>query len=348
MIDYQNKSTVNAPSLSMLLAALGLCFLLLAGCKKPQQEEPTKSKPATALEPVTICRSTTMLLSLVVAEKQGFFAGQGLAVTAREFAVGREALEAMFKGECEFASAAEPPVVEYALQRNDFRILTAMQSSDNLSRLVARADRGIAKPADLRGKRIATVRGTAPHYFLKLFLDKQGIPQSEVTVEFLKGDALLSAFSSGQVDAIAMTNKVIGQAQQALGNKAVLMEAPGLCRNYYLLLATTGLIDKRPTVAVQFLRALAQAEDLINRSPGEAEAIAGDYQKLPMAEIKELWGMYEQRLSLDHAMLMGLEDTARWYVQQSDKPNLPIPNLMNLIHVESLRAVKPDAIRLDK
>ena len=330
-----------------LLLALGLGLLLVAGCQKPAAKE-VKPTAVVDLQAVTICRSTTMLLPLVVAEKQGYFAAQGLTVTAREYPIGREALEAMLKGDCEFASAAEPPVVEYAMQRDDFRILSALQSSDNLSRLVARRDRGINTPTDLRGKRIATVKGTAPHYFLRLFLEKHGIGLNEVTVEFLPGDAMLAALSSDRVDAVAMTNNFIAKAQQAFGDKAVILEAPGLCRNYYMLLATSGLLDKRPQVAVQFLRALAQAEDLINQKPEEAQALASAYQGIPLTEIKQLWGMYLHHLSLDHAMLMGLEDTARWYVKQMDDSQRPVPNLMPLIHTESLRAVRPDAINLTK
>lgn len=348
MTDHLPQAIVKIAARAMLLVVIWLGCLLLTGCQKPPPEEPKPSAAAVALEPVTICRSSTMLLSLVVAEQQGFFKGQGLEVTTREFTLGREALEAMLNGECEFSSAAEPPVIEYALQRDDFRILSSMQSSDNLSRLVARADRGVLKPTDLRGKRIATVKGTAPHYFLKLFLEKNGVAMPEVTVELLKSDAVLAALTSGQVDAIVMTNKVIGQAQEALGDKAVLMEAPGLCRNYYLLLATTGLLDKRPAVAEKFLRALAQAEDLIKQRPEEAQAIARDDQKVSLAEIKSLWGLYEHRLSLDHAMLLGLEDNARWFVQQRGNHPPPLPNFINLIHAESLRAVRPAAINLEK
>lgn len=333
------------PSLPLLLA-LGVGCLLMSGCQKPGHEE-ARATPAT-VEAVTFCRSTVPLLSVAVAEQQGFFAVQGLAVTVREFVVGREAMDAMLKGECDLATAAEPPVIDYALQRDDFRIVSALQSSDNLSRLVARADSGITRPSDLQGKRIATVKGTAPHYFLKLFLEKHGLGMNQVTIEFLPGEALLPAISSGQVDAIAMTNKVISQARQALGENGVLLESPGLCRNYYMLLATSDVLRARPGVAEKFLRALAQTEALIKQSPDQAQALVSAYHNLPLAEVKELLEMNDQRLTLDHAMLLGLEDTARWFVQQSQEPNRPIPNLMSLIHTESLRRVRPDAIILNK
>ena len=249
--------------------------LLLTGCK--QQDTPRET-PA-ALESVALCDTGTAFLVLAVAEKQGFFAEQGLVVTDREFLMGRDALEALLKRECDLATAAEPPVVEYALQRDDFRILGSLQTSDNQNRIVARADRGVATPLDLRGKRVATTKGTSAHYFLELFLARHGLAPKDVAIAFMKSDELLGALTSGQVDAISMTSKVIIQAQEALQDKAVLLEEPGLYRNYYMLLATTDLLKKRPAVAVRFLRAAAQAEDFIRQNPVEAQAIGQASQK---------------------------------------------------------------------
>ncbi|MFA6898901.1 MAG: NrtA/SsuA/CpmA family ABC transporter substrate-binding protein [Desulfurivibrionaceae bacterium] len=325
--------------------AVGLVLLLLVvSCK--QQDVP-KETPV-ALEPVGFCRGTNMLLPLLVAEKQGFFSEQGLAVSVREFTMGRDALESMLRGECELATAAEPPVVEYALKRDDLRILGSVQSSDNMIRLVARVDRGIATPFDLRDKRIATVKGTNAHYFLELFLEKNRLPLNDVAIIFMKSDELLGALTSGQIDAIAMTDKVVAQAQESLQDKAVLMEAPGLYRSAIMLLTTTAFFEKRPGVAVKFLRAIDQAENFIQQRPDEALAIVQANQKVSSAEIKQQMGFSQYRLALDHALLMGLEDTARWTLQQAGDSQRPVPNFLNLIAAEPLRTVNPEGVRLEK
>ena len=351
MVDYLAKQkegevVVDGLGRRLRLLCLVVAFFgfLLGGCK--QQEEPTV-KPVV-LESVVLCGSVTTFLPLAVAEKQGFFPEQMLAVTVREFSVGKEALEAMFKGECDFATSAEPPVVEVALQRDDFRILGSLQTSDNQNRIVARTDRGIAVPDDLRGKRIATVKGTSAHYFLELFFEKYGLTSKDVAISFMKADDLLEAFTSGQVDAVAMTIKVIIQAQEALQDKAVLLESPGLYRNYYLIMVTTDLLEKRPQVAVRLLRALARAEDFIRQRPEEASAIAQASRKGSPAEIKQRIGVNQYQLTLDQAMLMGLEDATRWTLQQTGDGRLTVPNFLNLIAVEPLRTVNPDGVRLEK
>lgn len=315
--------------------------LLAAGCERQPQEE---DKPAA----VALCRGTNMQLPLIVAEQQGFFSEQGLAVTVREFTLGRNALEAMLKGECDLATAAEPPVVEYAGQRGDLRILASLQSTDNMVRVVARSDRGIAAPLDLRGKRIGTVKGSNVHYFLELFLGKHGLQPQDVAIVFMKADEVLEALTSGRVDAMAMTHNVVAQAREALQANAVLMEAPGLYRNYVMLLTTTGLLEKQPGLAGRFLRAVDRAEDFISQRPEEALSIAQADAKVSLAETKQLLGIYQYQLLLDHALLMGLEDTARWTLRQNGDNQAPSPNFLNLIAAEPLRAVNPDSVRLGK
>ena len=325
--------------------ALGLVLLCLAaGCK--QQDAP-KSAPV-ALAPVSLCCATISQLPMVVAEQQGFFAEQGLAVQLKVLPMGQDALGALLKGECDFGVAAEPPVVESCAQRDDLRILGSVQSSDNMIRLVGRQDRGVGTPLDLRGKRIGVVKGTNAHYFLELFLNKHGLEAKDVVIVFMKSDELLAALTSGQVDALSMTNKVIVQAQQALGDKAVLMEAPGLYRSYLMLLTTSGLLAKRPGLAVPFLRALQQAEDFIGKRPEEMVALGQASQKISPAEIKQLLGIYQYQLTLDHAMLMGLEDTNRWTLQQAGDSRRPVVNFLTLIAAEPLQAVRPDSVRLAK
>ena len=130
----------------------------------------------------------------------------------------------------------------------------------------------------------------------------------------------------------------------------MLLEEPGLYRNYYLLLVTTNLLEKRPEVVVRLLRALVKAEEFIRKRPEETLAIAqaSQGQMVSSSEIKQLLEGYQYQLTLDHAILMGLEDTARWMVALAESGQHPVPNFLNLIAAEPLRVVQPDAVRLEK
>lgn len=76
--------------------------------------------------------------------------------------------------------------------------------------------------------------------------------------------------------------------------------------------------------------------------------MASPYQDLSAEERKRIWAFSQYRLTLDQAMLMGLEDTARWYLQQSGESRRPLPNFIKLIDDRPLRAVRPEAVQLSQ
>ena len=57
-------------------------------------------------------------------------------------------------------------------KRSDLRAIGTISSSDNVE-VVARRDRGIKNPEDLRGKRIGVSKGTVNEFFLTAFLSLQ-------------------------------------------------------------------------------------------------------------------------------------------------------------------------------
>lgn len=343
--DWYSLGATRRRVVSSLVLAV-LTAMVLAGCKQEQVQQPPVVQQKE--EAVTLCRPANMHLPLLVAEKQGFFLEQALRVTVREFTIGLDALNALRQGDCDLVSAAEPPAVEYVIQGGDVRILGSLQNSDNLVRLVGRADRGIVRAKDLRGKRIATVKGTAPHYFLELFLAQQGMSPQDVTIVFMKSDAVVEVLANGQVDAIAMTNNVVAKAQEVLQSNAVVMEAPGLYRSYILLMTTVGMLEGRSGVAERVLRALVRSEEFITRHPDESIILAQGAQKGSSEEIKKQVGFYQYQLGLDHAMVMGLEETARWMLRQRGEGQQGAPNFLNRIDARPLQAVHPESVRLEK
>ncbi len=153
--------------------------------------------PAGAAEPLVICHGSLASALVPLADLEHRYAEEGLKVVTRHYPSGFQALEAMLGGDCTMATAAVPPVVFQALQRTDFRILAAISSSGDFERIIARRDRGIRAPADLRGHRIAVAQATSAHYFLDMFLAANGLTAADVTEVFLPPQELAAALQSG-------------------------------------------------------------------------------------------------------------------------------------------------------
>jgi len=139
---------------------LGVALLVafvLAGGGHDQARAKSGGAP---LEAVSICVGGTPGIPVLLAHEQGFFVQEGLAVTVKEYLLGLQALEAMFAGECDMATAGETPVVMKSFERQDFSIIATMATSDDATRVLANKERGIQRPEDLKGKRIFAHKNT--------------------------------------------------------------------------------------------------------------------------------------------------------------------------------------------
>src|SRR5947207_6040382 len=107
-------------------------------------------------EKVTLALGREPLAALtMIALDQKFFEQAGLDVAVKKYNSGGLALKGFLAGDAELATTADIPIAFESLARQDFSIVATIGSSDNEPSIVARKDRGIEKPEDLRGKRVA-------------------------------------------------------------------------------------------------------------------------------------------------------------------------------------------------
>ena len=124
----------------------------------------------------------------IIAIDRGFFRAAGLDVRVRAWPAGKQALEAMLAGEVEVATVADTPIVVQSFKRRDFVVIATL-AHNNPYRLVARRDRGIRGPSDLRGHRVGVMAGTTTQFFLHSVLADVGLAPGEIAeVDVPAGD----------------------------------------------------------------------------------------------------------------------------------------------------------------
>jgi len=305
--------------------------LILAGCtQQPEQIEPLRL--AMVLQPSSALA--------IVAEAKGYFAEQRLQVEIADYPSGKRALEeGLLKGKVEVALTSEVPVALAALRGEPLRILATTFTASNVNRIVVRRDAGILRPLDLRGKRIATQKGSAVHYFLHLFLLDRGIDERQVQLSFADAEQLVPALAHGTIDAFSMREPYITQARQRLGDKVAVFAAPGIYRQFDLVVAAPEAVQQRKVALERLLRALQQAEQCVEQSPAEAQAIVARRLGTPVAAISADWPGYTFHLAMEQTLLLLLEDIGRW-----QQPDRPLPNYLELMSFDALERVKPQAI----
>lgn len=315
-----------------------LALVILAGFFAP---------PARATDKLAICYGSAASVLIPLAKALDYYAADGLDVVMRPMSSGKQALEKMFAGECSLAAVAEPPVVHHSLSRKDFLILATIAMADNFERVIVRSDRGIRAAADLRGRRIAVAQFTTAHYFLDTYLIANGLSPADISPVYLPANEVAPAFRRGEVDAAAHWEPNIHVLAAEFGVRARVFTAPGLHVSPFLLVGHRDYVRQNPAAVERVLRALVKAERFAHEQPARARALlVGDFVD-GADKIEIIWSLNDFRVTLEQSLPFILESVARWEVGLvPPAQRAALPNYLDFIYFDGLKAVKPTAVTI--
>ena len=106
----------------------------------------------------------------LIARDKGFFLRNGLDAHIAEYSSGPPAVADLLAGKNDFAIGADFVGVNAIFTHPDLRIISQVSQQFSFS-IIARKDKAIASPADLKGKRIGVTKNGAGEFFLGRFLN---------------------------------------------------------------------------------------------------------------------------------------------------------------------------------
>jgi NitT/TauT family transport system substrate-binding protein len=282
-----------------------------------------------------------------IAEDQNLFSRNGLSVTPRQYDTGVGSLDGMLNGEADIVVGTnEFPLVGRAFQKARIRTVGSIAKSEFIY-LVGRKDRGIEKVSDLKGKRVGTTLRTIAEFYLGRFLELHGMSMQDITLVDVKTPAeWVDAIVNGDIDAVATAQPYANIAQDRLGANAVVWSAQSSQPLYTQVISTDEWITQHPDWVRKFLKSLAQAEEYVVRNPGEAKAIVQKRLNLGAAYMETVWSQNQFSLSLDQSLILAMEDEARWMIKNSLTTEKQVPDFLNYIYVDGLKAIKPEAVNI--
>ena len=317
--------------------------ILISGCAPEEELIYTGT-----VEKIVFGVEMSLLPSLVwVAENQGYFSEQGLDVEIKEFDSGKNAFKTMLEqGNLDMVTVAQTPVMFNSFNRNDYRIIAGMVSSYKDVNILARKDKGISKPEDLKGKKIGATAGSTGHYFLGLFLTHNGLILSDIEISDFKATELAQALIDGKVDAISSWEPNIYNARKQLGENAIILPNKDIFREDFYFVPNKAFLDKNPQAIERFLKAIEKAEEFIKNYNEKAINITAERLKINQEFVASVWGDFDFNLLLDQSVLSVLENEARWAISNNLTNATEIPNYLNYIYTDALKKVKPEAVAI--
>ncbi len=186
-----------------------------------------------------------------------------------QFVAAAPVLEALNAGAVDFAFAGDAPTTFALAAGLKGHIVAPVRTTGAGTAIMVPKDSKIRTVADLKGRSIATNRGSIGHALVLALAQQQGWSAGDTRVVNLMPSDAKAALSTGAVDAWSSWGVYVAQARLADGARVVVDGSQGLTAGLSYLVATDHAIATRRAALLDFCRRLAAARRWALAHPDE-------------------------------------------------------------------------------
>lgn len=307
-------------------------------------DKPTFTDPIVKMTLAVYAGDVAALAFL--AQEDGLFIKNGVEVTLKEYNRGMKTFDAFSKGEADVATIPELGFIAKMTANPGARIFGSL-STYNIREVVARRDKGITVPGDLRGRRIG-LSGDMSTYYLGVFLPLHGMKYTDVVTVRLPPSDINAALLSGTIDAAVTWEPNVSHVKKELGENAISFTPPeGLApETTFVLVANASWLQQNGETAARFLRGLKAAEAFVAANPDKAKSRIAARFALTPDYVASVLSRINLRTELTQRLLVAMEDEARWGMANNVLSLKDPPNFLDYFVSEPLSSVDADAVTL--
>jgi NitT/TauT family transport system substrate-binding protein len=314
--------------------------MAMAACQK------SVSQSVAPLQKITVAITSQPEGALLqIAVSNGFFADEGLDVQLLPHTFGGLALQSVIENKADFATVAETPIMFSILKGEKIFVLATMVTSSTNNAVLARKSASIKAPADLLGKRMGFTPGTTSDFFLDSLLIANSLRRHDVQLVPLKPEDMPDAIMAGQVDAVSTFNYPLTQIKQQLGADGLAFYDRHLYTETFNVTSRQDFVRNNVQTVDRFLRALIKAEEFAETNQDQAQTIVAAAIKIDKKLVREVWNAFTFHVELNRTLLITLQDETRWAIREKLTQLTEMPDYENFIYQDSLKSVKPEAVK---
>lgn len=226
--------------------------------KAPEEsKEPEPAKPDPITLNIAYMPNYASLWGVLSADKQGFFAEEGITINLVEFPDGPSEVAAMESGEIDLAYIGKGA---HRLCILGNAIIFAPSSVHTVDKVVCMPDSGIKTVEDLKGKTIAFNSGSSSETTFDNALKVGGLTREDVDPYDMGIDYMVPAAVSGDIDAAVCWNPYSGQILQQVAGSYEIEFADG-STNISSWICLPDYAKDNHDILVRFSRALYKGMD---------------------------------------------------------------------------------------
>ncbi len=192
------------------------------------------------------------------------------------FAAGPPMNESFASGQQDIGFLGDTPAIIGKAAGIDTRIIGITGSGPRSLAVIVPTKSAIRSPRDLKGKKVAVVKGSYAHHLLVLVLRKGGLTTSNIELINLSQADIATAIVNGNIDAAAVWEPLITRLESQ-GQVRVLADGTGIKKGVLVIVATSDFAARNREQTKALLRAYLRGARFARSNPREAaQLIAGD------------------------------------------------------------------------
>ena len=294
-----------------------------------------KQKPSISQERKTVTIADTRAIStalLPIAVEKKYFDKYGLDVKLLPVQTGDEALKAVVGKSADIALAAVTPYAFLAIDKPEMKIfVTVAESHDD--QIIARKDKGISKPSDLKGKKIGYAKTTVSELGLEKFLETNGLKKEDVQWVNLKPLAMPAALLSGDIDAYSAWEPHLSNGIKMLGDKAIIFDEPKDTYTWQMnLIADESYIKDNKDTLEKLVKALIETEKFVSDNKEASVVITANHVNIPVDTLNNIWSKFEFKINLRNDLTNIIKENLLWANDRRETKSDKLPDATNLVY----------------
>jgi NitT/TauT family transport system substrate-binding protein len=254
-----------------------------------------------------------------IAMEKGYFKEQGLEIEPIVFTSGIPMMQALSGGSIDVAIMGA--VIANFPSRGVGKVFLINDIEYDTAMLFARPETGAKSIKDIKGKKVATVKGTTAHVFLHTALKRNGL-DSNKDIELVSMDmaGAVSAFISGAVPFVATWAPFHVQIRDKVKGAVMLSSAKDFYPQAAIMggwVASNAFYKDQKEVLKKIIRAWVPANDYLLSKPEEALKLIHSkaYSNIPFSDIEASWKAEKCETSKNWVKLYKDGTVAKWLGQ---------------------------------
>ena len=293
----------------------------------------TKMTIATGVDPA--------FSQFYVAKEAGLFEKNGLDVTINTGPSGSAMVPFLVNNQVQAAYGSDlAGVINHQVDNN----IVAVADGTYLAKWESVIGRNVDSLEALKGKKVGVAFGTGAEIFWRRLLAQRKLDPAGYTLVNVEAPEMLAAIERGDIDAFAVWEPWPTRTLMSVKNTKVLATADGIYNNINFIYMNRGWIEKNRATSEKFIKALCEANDIIEKDRPAATKQVAKFLKMPIELATELMPKLEFDMNWKPRSLEAIRDSEHLLADQK-KLKAPL-DYSKYVYMDLLKAVRPEAVEI--